>query len=534
MDLGNPGSRDSCGGVSVRTPESEKGRSRSEKRQLAPDRPVYCKRSPVHRGFPFHPVIAALLTMLCIAPAAPAQCEPVWSGLNGGADWEVRALATFDEDGAGPLAPALFAGGGFFDISGIASPLLTRWNGWEASPVGGGVVASDYGLASLMAVPQPVGMLPAGLYVGGEFDLVGGIPVNNIARWYWPEWHDVGGGVTRSGISIPYALDIAIFDEDGAGPKSPVMFVGGQFEFAGGVAAEGLARWDGREWSTVGGGLDTGVVGTYATVIAMAVYDDGRGPALYVGGSFAFAGGEEAWNIARWDGVNWEPLVSLDGTVESLCVFDEDGPGPGKPALFAGGQFSRAVGGEPQSLVRIGRWDGSEWTPVGGWTTAGVILAMEVWDPDQAGPAKESLYIGGAFHRLPDGTLTNKIARWDGAKWHTLGGGVTGFGAGTHVNSLGSFDEDGPGPNPGGLYVGGLFYRAGGVETHHIARWGCPLGPRPCYPDCDASGALDFLDFLCFQNAFAAAAPSADCDQSDALDFFDFLCFQNAFAAGCP
>ena len=26
----------------------------------------------------------------------------------------------------------------------------------------------------------------------------------------------------------------------------------------------------------------------------------------------------------------------------------------------------------------------------------------------------------------------------------------------------------------------------------------------------------------------------ADCDQSGTLDFFDFLCFQNAFAAGCP
>ncbi|MFG0285974.1 MAG: S8 family serine peptidase [Phycisphaerales bacterium JB039] len=54
-----------------------------------------------------------------------------------------------------------------------------------------------------------------------------------------------------------------------------------------------------------------------------------------------------------------------------------------------------------------------------------------------------------------------------------------------------------------------------------------------CYADCDGSGALDFFDFLCFQNAFAAGEPYADCDGSGALDFFDFLCFQNAFAAGC-
>jgi hypothetical protein len=55
-----------------------------------------------------------------------------------------------------------------------------------------------------------------------------------------------------------------------------------------------------------------------------------------------------------------------------------------------------------------------------------------------------------------------------------------------------------------------------------------------CYADCDGSGSLDFFDFLCFQNAFAAGSSAADCDFSGQLDFFDFLCFQNAFAAGCP
>ena len=55
-----------------------------------------------------------------------------------------------------------------------------------------------------------------------------------------------------------------------------------------------------------------------------------------------------------------------------------------------------------------------------------------------------------------------------------------------------------------------------------------------CYADCDASGGLDFFDFLCYQNLFGAGDPAADCDGSGGLDFFDFLCFQNEFAAGCP
>jgi hypothetical protein len=55
----------------------------------------------------------------------------------------------------------------------------------------------------------------------------------------------------------------------------------------------------------------------------------------------------------------------------------------------------------------------------------------------------------------------------------------------------------------------------------------------PCYSDCDASGALDFFDFLCFQNAFLAGDPYADCDGDGTLSFQDFVCFQNEFLAGC-
>ncbi len=59
-------------------------------------------------------------------------------------------------------------------------------------------------------------------------------------------------------------------------------------------------------------------------------------------------------------------------------------------------------------------------------------------------------------------------------------------------------------------------------------------GDGACFADCDRSGTLDFFDFLCFQNQFAAGQAEADCDGSGSLDFFDFLCFQNRFAAGCP
>ncbi|MFI4881048.1 MAG: LamG-like jellyroll fold domain-containing protein [Phycisphaerales bacterium JB064] len=62
----------------------------------------------------------------------------------------------------------------------------------------------------------------------------------------------------------------------------------------------------------------------------------------------------------------------------------------------------------------------------------------------------------------------------------------------------------------------------------------CEPTPEPCVADCDASGALDLFDFLCFQNQFDAGDPRADLDGDGQLTIFDFLAFQNAFDAGCP
>lgn len=54
-----------------------------------------------------------------------------------------------------------------------------------------------------------------------------------------------------------------------------------------------------------------------------------------------------------------------------------------------------------------------------------------------------------------------------------------------------------------------------------------------CRPDLNGDGAVDFFDFLEFQNLFAAGDPRADFTGDGVLDFFDFLAFQQAVAEGC-
>jgi parallel beta-helix repeat protein len=57
---------------------------------------------------------------------------------------------------------------------------------------------------------------------------------------------------------------------------------------------------------------------------------------------------------------------------------------------------------------------------------------------------------------------------------------------------------------------------------------------RQCAADCDGDGALNILDFVCFQGLFQAGDPAADCDGDGELNILDFVCFQGAFQAGCP
>ena len=177
-----------------------------------------------------------------------------------------------------------------------------------------------------------------------------------------------------------------------------------------------------KEWAT--GFHAPGVTGT---VNAMAVFDDGSGPALYVGGDFDAAGEARCRYVAKWDGIHWSAVgAESSWLVNCLIVFD-DGNGP---APYAG------------TLIGVLRWNGTEWQPDWDGPT-GNVLALAVFD-DGAGPA---LYAGGDFMHLRNYTEVGCIARWDGENWSGVGGGVDCYWlARPEVNALVVYDDDsGPG-----------------------------------------------------------------------------------------
>ncbi len=109
------------------------------------------------------------------------------------------------------------------------------------------------------------------------------------------------------------------------------VYVGGYFTNAGGLTANGIARWDGNSWSALGTGLTWG--SSRGTVNAIAV----RGTNVYVGGHFDRAGGIQVANFAIWDGVQWHAMdYGFNDEVYAIAIE------PNSPRFFVGGAFTKA------------------------------------------------------------------------------------------------------------------------------------------------------------------------------------------------
>ena len=136
------------------------------------------------------------------------------------------------------------------------------------------------------------------VYVGGNFDRVNvGAPVlaSSVARWDGDAWHALPGSGGQGVDGFVYAM--AWFDDS--------LHVGGWFSTANvgaSVDARSIARWDGTTWSA----LSPSAPGPNGTVTTLAVHAG----ALYVGGEFGFIESPDIAHdgIARWDGDAWSTV----------------------------------------------------------------------------------------------------------------------------------------------------------------------------------------------------------------------------------
>ncbi len=449
-----------------------------------------------------------------------ANCLAKWDGRN----WSALGTSPEDElwDTVGELAVSgtnVYAGGGFTSIGGVSANRIARWDGnsWSALGAGIGEINSWESVSVIKASGDKV-------YVGGGFESAGGTTATNIALWNGTNWSALGEGlpyvqaevhtIALAGNSVYVDGNFMSVDQDGntnfdygvtmwngsnwAGLGNVygqwnteiralavygnAVYIGGYFDIVGvdwqgGVAIKHIAKYEGTNWSALGGsvnewvnamavsGGDLYIAGDFTTVArqptqGIAKYDGNAwftipvdlqegwfytlaacGSNLYAGGSFWIGAAAPIYNIAKWDGQSWSALgtgLDNDGNSSYVSVIVVSGTD-----IYVGGEFTTA-GGVPAR--NIAKWDGTTWSALGSGLDFSVnAIAVE----------GSNLYAGG-YNNM--GGTNSPIAMWNGTNWSPLGSGVHGYVEAITVKN-------------GVVYVGGNFDSAGGVAAANVARW---------------------------------------------------------------
>jgi len=305
----------------------------------------------------------------------------LWSGGSLGWGW---AVAWYDD--------RLFVGGGFDRAGGQVANGIAAWNGTAWSPLGSGVWdAFNNDPGTVQAFLAHDGQL----FVGGSFTHAGGVQAQNLAKWYPPD-HWLAAGNINGTVTC-----MTEYNGD--------LIVGGGFDHV---------DWDG-EWLYTGNVAGLGPSGWYPiagyggsnNVIDLAVWDG----QLVAGGAFhGMQGNYDLDYLARWDGSTWSSFSAsgndeIDGMVKAIAVFQGE--------LYIGGSFW-TIGGKP--VEKMARWDGVEWQPVGEEVWSALIYG---YGPISFAVYNGALFVGGGF-RLGAPWWTDGIMRWDGASWSVCGAGL--------------------------------------------------------------------------------------------------------------
>ncbi len=335
-----------------------------------------------------------------------------WQKLGSGLNGEVKC---FYNDST---TNALYVGGNFNISGGITTWGLAKWNGLAWDSVGSGALDMQ-NCWPIFSIIRYKGEL----YVGGMGDGTKG----GIEKWNGTNWELVGNGVNGSVFNFYIHNDL--------------LYVCGEFDSVGNIAANSLATWDGNVWSNVHFIPNYEISGFFSIIYCVVFYNN----ELIVGGNL----NGDANEIIKWNGITWETVgggfYGNSAEVSRLIVY--------KNLLFAAGTFSKS-----DDLNNIGNyivaWDGNNWLDVGGGMQGvgnnnGQIHDLIIYN--------DELYACGVFC-YAGGIPAQYIAKWDGNNWCGLGSYFN--------NTLISF-----GVYQDMLYIGGGFRTINGDSINYVAKW---------------------------------------------------------------
>ncbi|WP_339654774.1 PQQ-dependent sugar dehydrogenase [uncultured Maribacter sp.] len=296
-------------------------------------------------------------------------------------EWEVFSNGSNGSIYSIDIAPdgTIYASGEFTTIGGVSANNIAKWNGssWSSLGVGtnGPVLKIKFSETGA-------------LFVGGVFSKAGGITVNNITKWENNTWSALVDNTTNISGTNNEIRSIG-FDEDNN------LYIGGNFDTAGGVSANRIARWNGANWSALG----TGTSGFVQAIASIGDY-------LYMGGNFAIAGNKTVNRIARFNKNNesWESLGNgLSGNVNTITS--------NGTYIYVGGSFSTASddGNVDKIVNNIARWSADNgWEALGTNTNVGVNIRVNSLTFTNN---NTELLVGGNFS-IAGNINANNVAIW--------------------------------------------------------------------------------------------------------------------------
>lgn len=161
-----------------------------------------------------------------------------------------------------------------------------------------------------------------------------------------------------------------------------------------------LSRWDGSSWTLLSSFKVDGSWSRRSPFSVFAGYDG----MLYLGGVFTEMNGDsELGAIAKWNGSAWVPARGSHDLSNIYSIHVHQGE------LYMSG----IIKDKPYPGSRVLRWNGSDWSYVGGDVLARANT-MTSWNG--------ALYATGSL--VDDGTST--ILKWDGTAWSTIDSNIIG------------------------------------------------------------------------------------------------------------
>jgi len=253
-----------------------------------------------------------------------------WNGVA----WDSIAVQPFTSEFSGGITclsvieNELYVGGSFDSINNVPCKSFASWNGTSWNTIGL-PPCIDYSYSRVNAICKYNGEI----YIGGNFGSY--LPpeqdtIMDIIRWDGVNWKSVGGGMR--GLLAGVNKMIVYHNE---------LYVAGSFFKADGNVGQAIQKWNGSEWSEIGGSLwGPSGIGD-AQVVDMVIHND----KLYVAGGMYVAGGIAAEGIAVWDGSVWCGFGStFDNGVNTICFYND--------TMYVGGGFWTVNGDSIDKIAR--------------------------------------------------------------------------------------------------------------------------------------------------------------------------------------